>query len=125
LFRWVTNSGQTDVDALIKKTYEKVEKNEWSKMDLDVSTVARDELADLFKEQLDQIKDTWAGNHGWSLDDWSITDLDHGSYYKEPESLFLPILTNALDNIMFEVVAQAILIRAGKWAPDKDRPEAI
>jgi hypothetical protein len=47
-----------------------------------------------------------------------------GEVSNDADSLWQPILCDALNKISFEDVAQALLIQAGKWNPDTDLPEA-
>jgi hypothetical protein len=112
-FQWVSRSGMIDPKELISKAMEQVEDDDWFKMGSDVSTVARDKLADLLEELLEEVT-------GMVSDEWPI-----GAVGPSDEALTAPILQAALNQIDFHAVATALLISAGKWAPDRELPEAI
>ena len=113
-FVWVTESGRADTEALITKALGLVEEDEWFEMGMDVSTVARDKLADELEAILEGLRDE-AG----------VSDLDEiGNVDASAQSFFKPILQLAINDIQLGSVAQALLMRAGKWAPDRERPSA-
>lgn len=109
-FRWVTDGGRVSSDELVTRALSQVDGDDWFKMGMDVSTVARDKLADSLSEVVNGLS---------PVDDSDeIGEVDAG-----PESLFNPLLKLAIDRIDLHAVAQAMLIRAGKWAPDRERPD--
>ena len=115
-FKWVTESGCLKTDELIAKAMQQVEGDEMFEMGVSVSDVARDKLAELLEEALDDVKMD-------ALDD--IEGPEIGCVWNDPASLWKPLLTLAFYQIDCRAVAEALLIRAGKWAPDKELPEAI
>lgn len=115
-FKWVTESDQVDVDTLVRQAFDGVEKTESHQMGFSVSESAREALGKLLMHHLDE----WTSDFDFLVDEETI-----GSVTQTQESLFRPLLKWALDHIYFETVAEALLRRASKWAPDRERPEAI
>lgn len=122
-FIWVTEFSGLDLTALLKKAFDLVEKDPLFEMDLDVSNVARHTLGKLLEEQF------WELFGVGDLEDFESMGL--GLCCPEVEHLrsklhvlIRPLLALTLKQICFEVAAEAILIREGKWNPDRERPEA-
>jgi hypothetical protein len=113
-FAWVRAGGLGDVKALIARAYERVEKNDWYKMDLDVCMVARDELADLVRDGIEEA--TILIDDGPGIGD--VSD-------QSAESLTEPLLRDALFSISFKTVAEALLLAEGKWNPDPNLPDIL
>lgn len=113
-FRWVTEGGWHDADALVTKAMERVDEESCPTAGADVSMIARSKLADMLGEILDAIlEDLWHGESPGEI----------GDVGRHPAFLVNPILKRALDQIDLRTVAQAMLIRFRKWAPDRERPE--
>lgn len=120
-FKWVSESGQVvsengqDLQGLIDKAFQEAEGDAFFKMDVDVCYVVKEKLADLLYDVI------------WEI----VPDLDPdvapgiGEVGIGPGSLWLPILSIALERIDCHTVAEALLIRAGKWAPSKESPEIL
>lgn len=124
-FQWVCNSGRVDVESLVRGAFGLVEGDPWFEI-LDVSTIAQDKLAGLLERILDDvIAEELPGYMGIEVSsaDAHRTGDYEGDAYKNEFALFIPTLREALDDICFNVVAQAILMREKKWAPDKTFPE--
>jgi hypothetical protein len=112
-FKWVTESGMVKPDELIAKAQQQVEGDEWFKMGMDVSSVARDKLSELLKDVLYDAHGLQEGEH------------EIGLVWQSDEALLMPIMHYALNQIATDAVAEALLIAAGKWAPNRDLPEVI
>jgi hypothetical protein len=109
-FRWVTDGGRVNPDELVVRALSHVEGDDWFAMGVDVSTVAKDKLADILNEIVDELS--------------PVDESDEiGQVGADPEALFNPLLKLAIGRIDLHAVAQAMLIRAGKWAPDRERPD--
>jgi hypothetical protein len=113
-FRWVTDGGRINPDELIAEALEQVEGDELYKMGMDVSSVAKDNLAAILKERLEDLGDATA---------FTRMSNEIGEVDGNPESLFEPLLKLAIDRIDLHAAAEAMFIRAGKWAPDRERPD--
>jgi hypothetical protein len=126
-FRWVCQGGKVDPDKLVARALARVEGSEWYRMGLDVSTVARDKLAEMLADVLEgQAADlpSAAGENAAGPDATTVAACEDLGY-DWPGALFTPLLAEALAQIDLALVARALLIRAGKWAPDREPPEAI
>jgi len=113
-FKWLTEGGAVDCAALVAKAMERVEGDSWFEMGVCVSRVVRDKLA----EDLEELLDEEILSEVMPLDEPEI-----GMVNSRPESLWAPILDAAVRDICFHSVAEAVLIKQGKWAPDQDLPE--
>jgi hypothetical protein len=113
-FCWCSHdSRRSKVGHLIHEAFNRLPQNEWYKMDVDTAYCLKEELGKLLEQELEDL----ALNVGWT-EDFTIGDVDSGE-----DSLWLPVLSDAMSNIDTETVAEALLIRAGKWAPEKLPPE--
>src|SRR5262245_35779356 len=98
----------------------RVEDNELFKIDVDVSTIARDELAEMLQEILE------AQMLGADVSELELDILaGHSPVNEGWRGLVHPILADALADISMNVVAEAMLRKCGKWAPDREPPEVI
>jgi hypothetical protein len=113
-FRWAIDGGCINPDELIAEALEQVEEDELYKMEMDVSSVAKDNLADILKERLEELGDAKV---------FTRMSNEIGEVDGSPQSLFEPLLKLAIDRIDLHAAAEAMLIRARKWAPDRERPE--
>ena len=143
-FWWALHSGKVPVDSLIDRAWEKIETGEdntadgklWHEMGVDASTCLRDELAGLLEEIADEAFARFTNCAPDPLVWVSIAegpgpeeyDSEEGAYGTpksmkslDVDHLFVPILVDALRQIQFETVAEAILIAKGKWSPDRKR----
>jgi hypothetical protein len=121
-YQWVAEGGSVNAGDLVRKAMDGVESHEGYEIGMDVSTVARDVLAGLLRELLENTladDDRGPGLHITSLDE--LPEI--GAVGDSAFLLWGPILADALSGIVFEAVAQALLIREGKWVPDRNRPE--
>ncbi len=116
-FTWVAKSGRVNIDSLIEKAYKRAENPD---NDLfpegEICVVVRDHLT----EELVGVLEILAP--------WDISEVEFGKVLLNPlnnYSLWQPIFANAVARIDCTAVAQAFLIRAGKWAPSKVRLKAI
>jgi hypothetical protein len=114
-FKWVTESGQVDPNALIAEAYSKVETDEEHFEGEDICVVAKDILA----EQLSNLLEDALDLLGLSPADAAVV----GNGWDSKESLWHPLLALAAVRINCDVTAEALLVRAGKWTPDKNPPE--
>jgi hypothetical protein len=120
-FEWLTRNGCVDVSALIQSAFAALEESTdhhvvLTEAAIGTSEALRDILARQLRSRLEEAlplkADLWAGP-------W-IGDVDGSE-----ESLWAPILYNAARDIDCHAVAQALLIRAGKWAPNIDQPPNV
>jgi hypothetical protein len=112
--RWVRESGEVDVPALIAKAFEAVEGDEFFEMGVDTSYIARDKLAD----QLEEILDERGTDDGVQ---WEPPGEPHVSF----AALSNAMLVAGFDRVDCKTAALALLMDAGKWAPDRTDPEAL
>jgi len=113
-FTWVTKGGMVDVSDLVAKAMEQVEGNYGFQIGMDVSTTAKRELADLLEERLLELLDV-----GDLQDALGVV----GTVDASLDSLTGPLLALSVNQIYFDVTAEAILRQRGKWSPDTERPE--
>jgi hypothetical protein len=79
--------------------------------------VAKDKLAKLLDDKLEEALEPL---------DVPLTDAAKvGNVWNSPESLWHTLLALAAERIHYDVAAEAVLIWAGKWAPDKYPPEVL
>jgi hypothetical protein len=127
-FQWICHSGQVDPDKLVADALAQVEGDEGFKLGTDVSTEAQGKLAELLEEVLEEQANEQLPAFENVVGDDVIGvgrfEADGGGY-QWPGALFAPLLAEALAGIHFDVVAQALLIRSGKWEPKLDIPEAL
>jgi hypothetical protein len=114
-FKWVSESGQADPDALIGEAFRKAETDTEHFPGEDVCMVVRDNLAGLLTELLADVVPDVADDSAFPL----------GGVWNSPESLWKPILAHAIWTVDCQAVAEALLIRAGKWNPSKEPPECV
>jgi len=117
-FKWLCDTRQNDVDSFLKDALDSVEADEWFQMGQDVSTTARDNLAEILGEDLKNV----AAELGVSLE---LDGIPEDRCVSGPMGLAEPLMVGAMQRIDCQHVAKALLIRAGKWAPDKVRPEVL
>lgn len=116
-FSWVTGSGLINVTALIERAYKKAENPDDDYFpDEDICKIVRDHIADELESLIIEIA---------PIDRLIWDGPEIGCVVDTVESAWQPILHLALARIDLRVVAEAILIRAGKWAPSKVRLEPI
>jgi hypothetical protein len=84
----------------------------------DICIVARDILAEQLRRLLVDALDP-------PLDPFCEVAAEVGNVGNSKESLWHPLLALAATRINCGVTAEALLIRAGKWAPDKYPPELL
>jgi hypothetical protein len=108
-FEWLRQ--HRDVPALVAKAMKEVEVNEWFKMGEDVSRVARDQLAGIVEEELENL-----------IGDGTDYDPNFIEKADDVGALVKPLLAIASGRIDFGAVAEALLIDAGKWNPDPNPP---
>jgi hypothetical protein len=116
-FKWVSEGGQVDPKQLIRNAYKAAEENpdELTEGALGLCHAVKDRLAELLEDVLEEGTPV-----GPLLDQ---PHLEIGCVRNSPHSLWEPILALALGRVSCGVVAQALLMQAGKWAPEKDMPE--
>ena len=126
-FQWVVHSGLVSSDDLIKQAYDQVEKNDWYERGMDISNLAHDELTKILDALLDKLADDWVESIGVSLalPDSNVDDMAESEDYGSVDALFMPFIVKFVRSVCPSTVAKALLIRARKWAPDRDRPKLI
>ena len=124
-FQWIRLSSRVDVNQLVKTAFDKVEQNDWYQMGMDVSQAARQELGELLEEQYQDFQAEWAAAHFLPAPE-ELELAEMGEAGDTLDGLFLPLINKSVHSARmdFETVAEAILRSLGKWAPDKERPEA-
>jgi hypothetical protein len=93
---------------------QQVEGDEWYEMGMDVSTVARDKLANLLKDYLEELT---------GIDFTNPDDNIGATQDRSTENLRMTLLAMSIGHIRFAVIAEALLVAAGKWAPDCTVPD--
>jgi hypothetical protein len=121
-YQWVAEGGSVNVGDLVRRALDGVEHDDLCDIGMDVSTCTRSVLAGLLQDLLQEtlVNDAQGpGLHVALLE--SIPEI--GQVDDSPFALWGPILAYALRDINFETVAQVLLLRDGKWAPDREQPE--
>jgi hypothetical protein len=116
-YRWATFNDAV-VDLRIERAWNQLPNHELFDIHPETSYMLRDNVAQELEELLDEILSKY---HDMSRLDVEIGGINDTS----PESLFGPILADAVNSIPFLAVAEAILRDKGKWAPEKAAPKAI
>ena|SRR5438128_740977 len=111
-FKWVSESGRVNPTALIADAYAEI-KPEENILDESCCVLARDILADRLYDLMED---------ALPLDRPSET-CEIGEVWDDDEALWAPLLVIAAERVCFDLVAEALLIQAGKWAPDTEMPE--
>jgi hypothetical protein len=115
-FQWLTRSGLLDVQAMVDKALADAERDEWFPAKETTSEVACRLLAEQIEEVTQELaRRTFDFGLLEPGDDAFVEQEPHG--YTSAEALFVPLVHDALESIMFPVVAQALLTRQGKWEP--------
>jgi hypothetical protein len=117
-FTWVTESGQIDVQKLLADAYTEVQTDTEHFADEDICIVARDVLAGLLQDRLEEISSNELG-----CDLGPFAGVGIGEVWNTDQSLWLPLARLALQQIDCHTVAEALLRQAGKWHPSKELPE--
>lgn len=115
VFEWVRGGGLGDVSKLIARAYEKAEHSPWLQMGEDVCTVVRDALADLLRDGI--VYKVTLHSEGLEEIGGAAMPLHVGLTY--------PLLTWAMQQIRFHVVAEALLREDRKWNPGPACPRTI
>ena len=115
-FQWLTRSGLFDVQGMVERALTDAEKDEWFP-----TTEATCEVAcRLLAEQIEE------ATHELARQTFDFGVLEPGDDafverksqdYASGDALFVPLLHDAMERIMYPVVAQALLVRQGKWEP--------
>jgi hypothetical protein len=116
-FQWLIYSGQVDVDALLHKTLADVKASELVEIDLATSLLARENLRRQLADLFGQHQQVWYGKQGLDLDRYTVEACLVSNDYAEADALFVGLLEHAAASVSFGAVAEALLRRAGKWAP--------
>jgi len=115
-FRWVREGGGgQDPIALVSAAMNAAEHEDFFEIDGDVSSASHGALTKLLGTVLDGLCD--AANCERHEDTGAPVDPD-------PEWMMGALLFDAIGHIILSDVAQAMLVEAGKWNPDRDIPEA-
>jgi hypothetical protein len=117
-FVWLTEGGGSDVEALVQDAFAAVEGDPWYELGEAPCQVARDKLAEALVDLLDEKASAWCDRDRDLMGEIGTVDASE-------DSLFWPMLRDSLDDICFRAVAEAILVRQGKWAPDREPPEIV
>ncbi len=110
VFNWVRR--HRDAQALVAKALDRVVKDETFEEGDDVSALARDELAAIVEEEVNEL----IGEETVYV--WDFDDVDD-----DVKALTIPLLAMAAGRIHYGAVAEALLIDAGKWSPEASIPE--
>jgi hypothetical protein len=116
-FKWVTESGQADPDELIQRAFARLEEEGPIVEGIDISYSLKKVLVAYLDEILEQQTDGLS-----AVDEFGL--LEPGNMRNTVgHPLLNPILQWGVLRIRIDLVAEALLIRSGKWAPGRDRPE--
>jgi hypothetical protein len=125
-FSWVWDN--LDTETLVADALANVEKDEWFSVEGDVSKAARRVLAEAVAEILEEKANEWGMDYEVSTRTWR-TDVPAKAAERKPASpldwLFFSLLETAMAEIDFDYVAEAVLRRRSKWAPDVDIPKIL
>jgi hypothetical protein len=120
-FRWICEREPSGPESLVADAFQRAEHLDDTEFaDEDICEIAKSRLA----EQLEEI----LYNAAPDLDP-DTNSFEIGIIWQDAEgrassaSLLQPIFALALARIDFQVVAEALLIRAGKWNPSREPPE--
>jgi hypothetical protein len=129
-FQWIVENSPSIPDVLIADAFDKAEKRPRG-IEFSISHTVRDRLAEI----LDDILTLAILQHfprPGTVQTYPIRAVrTRGGKVKEyhierttAEALFNSVAIHALDRIDWKALAEALLIRAGKWVPDKKPPKA-
>jgi len=117
-FQWLCHTDTVDVDEIIGRAMNGVEGDAWYELGADVSSVARDKLVEILEELIVDIRSTCWTKHQLHLEQ-GIGESE-GLNYSGYNALLGPLLWEALGQVSLPATAKALLIRSGKWAPDRE-----
>jgi hypothetical protein len=117
VYTWLDAQPTDYTDGFVTAAFKELEfaPDAWAQIDPDTSMNLRRSLARILQSAIsDRVK------AALGLDDCTcIGETGNGS-----ESwLFGPIITNAIANVVWLTVAEALLRDKGKWAPERELPE--
>ncbi len=122
-FQWICKSVPSGPEALIADAFKRAdEPGEMEFPGEDVCYAVRDRLAEILEKILDDVASTL------DIDDEL---LEIGTVWTDEQgrpvgkALWQPILALAFGQIDCRTVAEALLIRHGKWNPSQEPPEII
>lgn len=127
-FQWLTKTDAASPQALIDRAIEKVddpEPEERSGLETMLGNgciAVREALSGLLSELLE---DALFLLNGKPMDVCTILDCEDRKGGLDINDLFEPLLKHAVANVDCDVVAEALLRRAGKWNPDRTLPEVL
>jgi hypothetical protein len=114
LFQWISKN--VDTKALIDKAFKLAEADVWEVTAGDTATGLLTELTNLLEALV------WE-EVASKIEIYDESDFALGEVDDSDESLWIPLVAHAFRKMHFGNVAQALLIRAGKWSPDKHPPD--
>jgi hypothetical protein len=114
-FRWVRDGGRQDPATLIRAAFDAIEQEDGYQIDGDVSLGTRDALEKMLYAALGD----FAGDFG----EPGFMDAALESVGAREDWLSAVLVADAVERIDCQAVAVALLIDAGKWAPDNTIPE--
>ena len=120
-YQWVMKSRLVPVESVIAAGYEAVEKDPFYEMgDTYIPGLLQNAVAERLQEVLDSTLDEWVGGIPGAdciaADEARLLDGD-GEFPRglTRDNLFVPLAVDAARQIDCGVVAQAVLIAAGRW----------
>ena len=117
VYTWFDAQPTDYTDGFVTAAFEKLEftPDDWAQIDPDTSMNLRRTLSRILHNAInDKVHETF------DFDDCNqIGETGDGS----DRCLFGPLVTNAVANVAWLVVAEALLRDKGKWAPEKELPE--
>ena len=119
-FQWLCHTDVVNVDELVSRAMNEVEGDEFYELGADVSSVARDKLVEILEELIVEIRSSCWTRHQLHLEQ-GIGEGDSLSY-EGYNALLGPMLCEALGHVSLIAAAKALLVRSGKWAPDREPP---
>jgi hypothetical protein len=135
-FKWVTESGLVDVDALISNAMQGVIAEAFvAPLEVDFSHAYRDALTYILTDLLESVAMglgfSDSADFSWEIGNVQTPNArtlypaktEANIHTADSAALWQPLLRLAFKRVDRQAIAEALLIRAGKWAPDKELPE--
>lgn len=125
-FYWVCHSGVVDVETLVSRAFDMTHEEQPVEVHENLSDAVAQKLSELLVQVLEShVEAELVPVMGTGVSDCDaahVCDYDPSlekpsASYSERFALFIPLIRHALDQIAFQRVAVAILIRQKKWAP--------
>ena len=113
-FQWLMRSGLIDLQGMVERALADAQTDEWLPTQQTTSEIACRLLAERLEDAAFVLaRERFEFGVLEPGDDAFVEQETHG--YESADALFVPLMHDALEHVMYPVVARAVLMCQGKW----------